>query len=719
MDDKEFEDREVEASDQQKIEDLAENPPIPEENKGEMTLDTKHKDAVVSGSKKAIALLLKKKHILIVAAIAIGLIVLIMLMSMLHASEGTKFIYKESNCKEVTINYDPYGNKADSSLTMEIEDYVRAAVYAYTKDLNSPPTGFYHVYYSLSIALRNEVITNNCEVTYRDKTLTTSIPEDEIFDRAIENAKGITIVDYNENFIPTKVSDFCWSSMNDDNYNLYQANNMVIPKSFADNYLNNDIYRDCECNKYTEIETDVENDGDKCWTYWERDWDEEGNVIAYDREYLHQDDETGYSMYGSYYLLMQFGRIYGEHLKYFLGSEFQYRTIDKEKKEDTNDTSPNTNCSTFSLQNTTLSREEFIESIENYQGSSAASWPLFQSNAGIIFDMAISNGVNPEMIIVRALLEGFSPGGNTYNYFGITCYNGQPEKCTKYNSFEEGIMGFIQVLKKYESYESFAGRYAYLGDYWYNPGSWGDGGCKYASYIYPDGLDEYVEDACSSARYNHCNAGGDTSMCVVTRQEDKDAYSRYQGRNMVNKRYDVFGIEEDSCTNDTMNKENCVIYSQSDTRWGSHLLGYSTQTISKSGCALTSMAIALTCTGKLSDATNFSPDVLNEALKANGGFSGVDIYWDNLAYRNFVPGFKMVEMFDIPINTSNEDKIKILNKVNEANNRIGIVHLGRGHFVVLQSINTSDNTITTLDPAGGKIITHSITDIDGFKYYTY
>ena len=56
---------------------------------------------------------------------------------------------------------------------------------------------------------------------------------------------------------------------------------------------------------------------------------------------------------------------------------------------------------------------------------------------------------------------------------------------------------------------------------------------------------------------------------------------------------------------------------QKDARWKSKLLGYSQLTISNYGCLITTIAMRLGVT----------PDVVNDRLKAVGGFTGANVYW--------------------------------------------------------------------------------------------
>ena len=692
----------------------------PENVPGEIEAEPPKNSLLAFGAKKLIAMLLKKKMVLIGAGIAVGAVVfLAILAALIESSSSNDYFYKEGACKTVTVTYDPYDESRGSSVqSMDIETYVKSALAAYAKDLNEPKSGVLEVYRALAITLRTEAVANNCEVTYRDKILDPNVDVDDTIEDALEFSKSLVLGDEDGDYVAAKVSDFCWYSNDGNVFEFYQGAGTPVDSDFVSTYLNDNVYETCPCNNPQGDPFSEEDDGyNQCWVTWDTDDDEIDDASAW----LHEDDETGFSVLGAYYLMERFGYHYNQIINYFFGSHVQYMTIEEKTKAQADISNGGSTCSEFSITNTTLSRSEFIAKVEayNFRGSSSDTrdWNTLVANAGKIYDMATANNINPEMVFVRPVVEGFSPGGDTYNYFGITCYNGRPESCTIYNSFDEGIMGFINVLKNYSSFTDMMSRYAYLGDYWFNPGDSANGGCYYAKYIYPNGLDEYVQTACGSS-YAGCSG----SSCMATRQEDRDAYALYQGRTMIEARYNIFGISADNCSNDNMNYGSCVLYNQADSRWGSVNLGYSNDTIAHSGCALTSVAIALTCTGQM-DTSSFSPAVLNQALIRNNGYVGEAIYWNNSAIRDFVSTFNMEQYYTFPKSTSTSEKTNYL-QGGLASNHMAIVHIEnsehtRGHWVVLQSVNTTNNTFTCLDPGGGLISTYSIDDVDRVIYYTY
>ena len=195
----------------------------------------------------------------------------------------------------------------------------------------------------------------------------------------------------------------------------------------------------------------------------------------------------------------------------------------------------------FSLKETSLTKDEYISKITDYSKKNNISKD-FVDNAGDIYDLAKSKNLNPEMVIVRAISEGgINSTTGKYNHWGIGCTNtGGLKACHNYSSFMDGVEGFLNNISKYDSLESMMSKYAYIGKYWYNPGSAGKGGCYYSKYIYPDGIPERVKTACSD-KYKNCSG----SKCIKTTDDDQSAYAKWQVNKMAEHREKVFGLKSD------------------------------------------------------------------------------------------------------------------------------------------------------------------------------
>lgn len=191
----------------------------------------------------------------------------------------------------------------------------------------------------------------------------------------------------------------------------------------------------------------------------------------------------------------------------------------------------------FSAHKTTLTKEQFVSGLKNYcnNNSCSSGLSMFVNNAELIYDNSKSNNVNPEFVIVRAMSEGFSPGGSTNNYWGIGCTNtGGLQACHSYSSLTDGIKGLasLSIVKDNENVSGVMSKYAYIGEYWYNPGSWGSGGCPYFPYIrqyMTASRVQTVDVACGSSKA--CSG----SSCLKTIDEDQKAYATWQVDDKMNK----------------------------------------------------------------------------------------------------------------------------------------------------------------------------------------
>ena len=200
----------------------------------------------------------------------------------------------------------------------------------------------------------------------------------------------------------------------------------------------------------------------------------------------------------------------------------------------------------FSAHTTTLTREEFISKINASSSNSSTYNNIFKQNAGVIYDASIKNNVNPEFVVVRALVEGMSPGGSTYNYWGISCYNsGTVKDCKSYSSLEDGIAGLanLKIVKENSQVAGImSSGYAFLGTYWYNPGSWSAGGCPYFPYIKQYMDEASISEATTACSGPVCNKDGSGS-CTTTSQNARSAYVTWQvNKKMGPYRYNIFGI---------------------------------------------------------------------------------------------------------------------------------------------------------------------------------
>ena len=207
-------------------------------------------------------------------------------------------------------------------------------------------------------------------------------------------------------------------------------------------------------------------------------------------------------------------------------------------------------CSTsaddWMIHQSSISKAEFTTKLQNYctNNTCGSSMQMFVNNADLIYDTSKKYNVSPELVVVRAVNEGFSPGNNngSNNYWGIGCTNsGGINACYTYSSLSEGIKSFASIspVKNSQTASEMMSTYAYIGDYWYNPGSSARGGCYYYPYI-----NGYMLTSRSNVVAGYCSTSKTCSGsdCGKTTSEDQDAYSKWQVNDkLIKNRKEIFG----------------------------------------------------------------------------------------------------------------------------------------------------------------------------------
>jgi uncharacterized protein YraI len=193
---------------------------------------------------------------------------------------------------------------------------------------------------------------------------------------------------------------------------------------------------------------------------------------------------------------------------------------------------------------TVLNRNSFINKVSSYCKNHPGTIAIaLCNNAGTVYDVSKSSNVNALLVIARAIVEGNSPGASKNNYWGIGCVNGGgTAACYSYSSLSEGVKGFAKTVSKYNNLAEMASKYAYIGKYWYNPGSWANGGC-----IYFPSIKQYMSAQRRQTVTSICNKttkcttnGGD---CTLTTKEDQTAYATWQVEKKMGPQIrNVFGV---------------------------------------------------------------------------------------------------------------------------------------------------------------------------------
>ena len=374
-------------------------------------------------------------------------------------------------------------------------------------------------------------------------------------------------------------------------------------------------------------------------------------------------------------------------------------------------------CDSMSISSTTLTKSEFVDKLSEYaSGSSSKGSKTFAENAESIYDIATSNNINPELVVVRAIKEGFSPGASNNNYWGIGCTNtGGKKACKSYSSFDDGVLAFVENISQYDSVSAMMSRYAYIGSYWYNPGGSGVGGCYYYDYIkeyLSESRSSEVNKVCSSSK--SCTTSGG-SNCTSTTDEDQLAYAKWQVNGMATLNKNIFGVVPEECKSYS---GDCTIYAQGDPKWASTKVGTG-GTMSSIGCAVTSIAIGISCSDTPVTVDDFDAGVLVEALNKGKCFSGGNIIWTCSAIQKIAPEVSYVGAIDtngysnaqkqLLIDSYPQDQYFILLKIVNSKTR--------SHYVVYS--DTEGENFVTKNPAGGKISNQLIKDIKKIVIYKH
>lgn len=178
----------------------------------------------------------------------------------------------------------------------------------------------------------------------------------------------------------------------------------------------------------------------------------------------------------------------------------------------------------------------------------------------LVYNEAVANNINPELLVIRAISEGFSPynkNHNNYNYWGLGCAN-NTGVCEHYSSMAAGIAGFAsaQSVRNANSLEDMMSSYAYIGRNWYTrtegaDNYWSDGGCPYFPYIrkyMPMERQTEVARYCENPLYSCINDS--TPTCFPTISVDQTAYTMYNIQDMNDNWDKYFGKFHDTESED-------------------------------------------------------------------------------------------------------------------------------------------------------------------------
>ena len=217
-----------------------------------------------------------------------------------------------------------------------------------------------------------------------------------------------------------------------------------------------------------------------------------------------------------------------------------------------------TSTSCLKVHGMPITFDQFKEGVD----AAKAEYPILGTwDLETVYKEAGKNNINPELLVIRAISEGFSPytsNHNNYNYWGLGCGN-NTGVCEHYSSMAAGIAGFAsaQSVKNAKTLEEMMSSYAYIGRNWYTrtqgaSNYWSDGGCPYFSYIkkyMPSERATEVARYCNNPLYSCINDS--TPTCLPTIQVDQKAYTMYNIQDMNDNWVKYFGQFHDT------DSENC------------------------------------------------------------------------------------------------------------------------------------------------------------------
>lgn len=221
----------------------------------------------------------------------------------------------------------------------------------------------------------------------------------------------------------------------------------------------------------------------------------------------------------------------------------------------------------FSLTSTSLTKHEFVALMNWYCISSGKTGfcENFANHAEEVYDVSLANNVNPELVVVTAGTEqNWNKCAGLYNFWGIGIPNGKT--CSdgpQLTSLEAGIKAYANTINSYLEGGSRAGSitsrynerlnagcdpagygppgtlagmqsiYSWIGNYRYDPGNWGLGGCVYLNIIYGDG---YCDKVPTCTNKDSCPAASKTTIC------EQSDYTAWQLEGKINLRQKIFGL---------------------------------------------------------------------------------------------------------------------------------------------------------------------------------
>ena len=162
---------------------------------------------------------------------------------------------------------------------------------------------------------------------------------------------------------------------------------------------------------------------------------------------------------------------------------------------------------------------------------------------------------------------------------------------------------------------------------------------------------------------------------------------------ILKKEYPEIATIKSDCTSgaNTELAKEALTWKQTDSRWGSQLIG--SNTIAQVGCMVTATAIQIARSGTELKVSDFNPGVFVSTVKSNGGFSGNNFNVDASTWASIAPNFKLGGMVEFSASDSNTTK---LNKMASL--------ISQGYYVIARVYHPGQHWVAVTDVKNGQAV---------------
>lgn len=162
---------------------------------------------------------------------------------------------------------------------------------------------------------------------------------------------------------------------------------------------------------------------------------------------------------------------------------------------------------------------------------------------------------------------------------------------------------------------------------------------------------------------------------------------------ILKKEYPEIATIKSDCTSgaNTELAKEALTWKQTDSRWGSQLIG--SKTIAQVGCMVTATAIQIARSGTELQVSDFNPGVFVSTVKSNGGFSGNNFNVDASTWASIAPNFKLGGMVEF---SASDSKTTKLNKMASL--------ISQGYYVIARVYHPGQHWVAVTDVKNGQAV---------------